>query len=82
MSDKAARFSLFLGSHVRMELCETCGNKRCPHATDRAYACTGSNEAGQPGSKYKKTGSSAPTAPVDAQELSDNEALTQKISHD
>jgi hypothetical protein len=33
-------------------VCATCGNKRCPHATDHAQACTGSNEIGQPGSRY------------------------------
>jgi hypothetical protein len=32
--------------------CETCGNKRCPHATDHANACTCSNELGQEGSRY------------------------------
>jgi hypothetical protein len=36
----------------RMFLCETCGNKRCPHAADHRNACTGSNEPGQPGSLY------------------------------
>lgn len=36
----------------RMILCPTCGNKRCPHATDHNLACTGSNEPGQPGSRY------------------------------
>lgn len=37
----------------RMILCETCGNKRCPHANDPDnYACTGSNEPGQDGSAY------------------------------
>lgn len=35
-----------------MVLCPTCGNKRCPMATDAALACTGSNEPGQPGSRY------------------------------
>lgn len=34
-------------------VCDVCGNKRCPHATDHAHACTGSNEPGQPGSRYK-----------------------------
>lgn len=34
----------------RMFLCGTCGNKRCPHATDHRNACTGSNEPGQAGS--------------------------------
>lgn len=33
-------------------VCPTCGNKRCPHATDRKFECTNSNEAGQPGSAY------------------------------
>ena len=35
-----------------MILCPTCGNKRCPHASDHDLACTGSNEPGQPGSVY------------------------------
>lgn len=37
---------------MRMILCSTCGNKRCPHATDHRNACTGSNDPGQPGSSY------------------------------
>jgi addiction module HigA family antidote len=36
----------------RPVVCETCGNKRCPHASDHVHACTGSNEYGQPGSDY------------------------------
>lgn len=36
----------------RMIVCETCGNKRCPKATDHNQTCTGSNEPGQPGSRY------------------------------
>jgi hypothetical protein len=39
--------------YTRMILCATCGNKRCPHATDHRHACTGSNEPGQPGSAYQ-----------------------------
>jgi len=35
-----------------MFLCPTCGNKRCPKATDHTLACTNSNEPGQPGSDY------------------------------
>jgi hypothetical protein len=35
-----------------MVLCKTCGNKRCPHATDHRHACTNSNDTGQPGSVY------------------------------
>ena len=37
---------------TRMILCPECGNKRCPHATDHNLACTGSNDPGQPGSRY------------------------------
>lgn len=36
----------------RMFVCSICGNKRCPHANDERFACTGSNEPGQPGSAY------------------------------
>lgn len=43
---------LGLGSAMRMILCPTCGNKRCPHATNHIHPCTGSNEPGQPGSAY------------------------------
>jgi hypothetical protein len=39
----------------RMILCATCGNKRCPHATDHRNACTNSNEPGQVGSSYGPT---------------------------
>lgn len=37
---------------VGMIRCPSCGNKRCPHASDHDLACTNSNEAGQPGSVY------------------------------
>ncbi len=37
---------------ARMFLCPTCGNKRCPKASDHDLPCTGSNEPGQPGSVY------------------------------
>jgi hypothetical protein len=35
-----------------MRLCPTCGNKRCPKATNHDNACTNSNEPNQPGSCY------------------------------
>lgn len=38
---------------VRMITCSTCGNKRCPHATDHNRTCTNSNEPGQAGSSYE-----------------------------
>ena len=43
-----------LMSHPSFIVCGECGNKRCPQATDHTLACTGSNESGQPGSRYKK----------------------------
>jgi hypothetical protein len=48
---------LFLGRFdprlSRYFLCETCGNKRCPHAADHRLPCTDSNEDGQQGSLYE-----------------------------
>ena len=38
--------------NMRMILCSTCGNKRCPKANDHRNTCTGSNEPGQAGSAY------------------------------
>lgn len=40
-------------SFQRMILCPTCGNKRCPKASDHRLDCTGSNEPGQAGSVYQ-----------------------------
>jgi hypothetical protein len=34
--------------------CEICGNKRCPHHSDHRFACTDSNEPGQPGSVFTR----------------------------
>lgn len=39
-------------SMTRMIVCPSCGNKRCPKASDHLLDCTGSNETGQPGSVY------------------------------
>jgi hypothetical protein len=36
----------------RMFVCPICENKRCPKATDHRLDCTGSNDPGQPGSRY------------------------------
>lgn len=35
-----------------MVVCPKCGNKHRPHATDHNLPCTGSNNPGQPGSRY------------------------------
>jgi len=32
---------------VKMVLCEECGNKRCPHAFNHDFNCSGSNDLGQ-----------------------------------
>lgn len=37
---------------MRLALCPTCGNKRCPRAHNHALACTNSNDPGQPGSSW------------------------------
>ena len=37
---------------LMMIVCATCGNKRCPHATDHRNSCTASNAPGQSGSDY------------------------------
>ena len=47
--------------HMRMIVCALCGNKRCPHATHHANACTESNEPGQKGSSWENF----PVAPKD-----------------
>lgn len=39
-------------SGTQMIVCRTCGNKRCPKASDHNLDCTGSNEPGQHGSVY------------------------------
>ena len=38
---------------TQMIVCNICGNKRCPKATDHSYECTDSNDLGQPGSRYE-----------------------------
>ncbi|WP_428357555.1 hypothetical protein [Methyloprofundus sp.] len=37
---------------VKMIVCDECGNKRCPKASDHNLNCTGSNEVNQSGSVY------------------------------
>jgi Zn finger protein HypA/HybF involved in hydrogenase expression len=37
---------------MRMVLCPSCGNKRCPRATNHNNACTNSNEPNQEGNIY------------------------------
>lgn len=37
---------------IYMRLCPTCGNKRCPKATNHIHSCTNSNEPNQSGSIY------------------------------
>lgn len=42
-----------LVANTRFIVCVSCGNKRCPHATNHVFACTHSNEPGQKGSSYE-----------------------------
>ncbi|WP_420213465.1 hypothetical protein ACN8ZM_40340 (plasmid) [Burkholderia aenigmatica] len=51
---------------MRMVLCPTCGNKRCPHATDHRNACTDSNDPGQPGSSCEHVIPIGQSQPPDA----------------
>jgi hypothetical protein len=37
---------------LKLVVCVTCGHKRCPKGTWHGFRCTGSNEPGQPGSRY------------------------------
>ena len=41
-------------------VCSSCGNKRCPKATDHRLECTGSNDPGQPGSRFEFQGAPKP----------------------
>lgn len=44
----------FIGRVTRsMIVCQVCGNKRCPQATDHTLQCTNSNDTGQAGSDYR-----------------------------
>ena len=40
-------------SHIYFIVCQVCGNKRCPKATDHRLECSGSNRPGQIGSLYQ-----------------------------
>lgn len=40
-------------SSMRLALCPSCGNKRCPRAHNHTLACTNSNAPGQPGSSWE-----------------------------
>jgi hypothetical protein len=54
--ERGDRAGAFPFEAVYMIVCESCSNKRCPHANDHRNASTGSNEPGQPGSAYAKLG--------------------------
>lgn len=67
---RGVEYGIFSDPMMRMFLCETCGNKRCPHATNHVLACTGSNAPGQKGSSYEDALHGSPTdglTPPDAQ---------------
>ena len=37
---------------ARMTVCDLCGNKRCPHASNHQNECSGSNARNQTGGVY------------------------------
>lgn len=51
-AEKIEDFTQRLVYRSRFIVCPDCGNKRCPKATWHENACTGSNDAEQPGSRY------------------------------
>lgn len=58
---------------MRMVLCPVCGNKRCPHATDHRYACTGSNEVGQGGVDVADMAHRAPQCLINGADMTQEE---------
>jgi len=61
LAEAAGEGAMFLP----MIVCEHCGNKRCPHATHHEHPCTGSNEPGQPGSRYPDLFAPSPLNPTE-----------------
>ena len=51
-SDLRAQFAEMWGFHRLFIVCNVCGNRRCPKASDCALECTGSNASGQVGSVF------------------------------
>ena len=51
--DRKETIGNFAYEYSRMILCATCGNKRCPHATDHRLVCSNSNLPCQSGSSYE-----------------------------
>jgi len=51
LHEKSIDDNLFFLNRI-MIVCPTCGNKRCPKASNHDLICTNSNEPGQPGSVY------------------------------
>lgn len=47
-----------------MICCPSCGNKRCPHASDHRLPCTRSNAPGQSGSIYRIAAELNPESPA------------------
>lgn len=47
-------------------VCKTCGNKRCPHAENHEFVCTGSNEPGQVGRRAGEDGAATRTSGLPA----------------
>lgn len=68
---------------MRMVLCPECGNKRCPHATDHRYACTGSNDIGQVGVDVADMAHRAPQCLINGADMMQEEieAIAQRPTY-
>ena len=63
--------------NVRMIVCGTCGNKRCPRAFNHLNACTNSNDVGQKGSSWEHVLPFFPKPAVDIENLQVIDTQTQ-----
>jgi hypothetical protein len=52
LSDTYENGNSYPKSAYTFTVCTSCGNKRCPKATDHTLECTNSNEPNQKGSRY------------------------------
>jgi hypothetical protein len=52
LSDTYENGHTYPKSAYTFTVCTSCGNKRCPKATDHTLECTNSNEPNQKGSRY------------------------------
>ena len=51
-SERVSKLPYPMNMSMPFIACPTCGNKRCPKATQHDQDCSGSNETGQTGSRF------------------------------